>query len=147
MTKTTVKSGTKAGRPKGSSDKPKVTKLKLKPSPTTAKEDFQKKYRDLTTIAVYGVDDFTEGLVKHLWKDTTKDFVVCDPVEQLSANLNRTMGNLPYSMYRYEQLSPQGFIECGYYAVVVVAEIYWEQVNKLPNPHGVELVCLSHWEK
>jgi len=136
----------KAGRPKGSTDK-KVQKIKLKPRPDTAKEYFKKDYRDLDLIAVYGVDAFTEELIKYLWKDMTKEFVVTDPVEQRAGTLTRAIGNLPYSLYRYEQVHHVGFIEEGYYPVVVVAEEYWEEVSKLPNPEGVELVCLSHWKK
>ena len=137
----------KAGRPKGSTDKPRVKKIKLKPRPDTAKEYFKKDYKDLDTIAIYGVDAFTEELIKYLWKDMTKDFVVTDPIDQKVANLTRNIGNLPYSLHRYEQVSHIGFIEEGYFPVVVVAEEYWEEVVKLPNPENVELVCLSHWEK
>jgi len=135
------------GRPKGSTDKKTPTKIKLKPRPDTAKEYFKKEYKDLSLIAVYGVDDFTEELIKYLWKDMTKEFVVTDPVEQRLANLTKSIGNLPYSMYRYEQVHHNGFVEEGYYPVVVVAEHYWEEVSKLPNPEDVELVCLSHWKK
>jgi len=134
------------GRPKGSSDK-KPQKIKLKPRPDSAKDQFKKDYKDLTLVAIYGVDDFTEELITHLWKDMTKEFVVTDPVEQYCANLTRTIGSLPYSMYRYEQVNHVGFIEEGYYPVVVVAEKYWEDVSQLPNPEEVELVCLSHWNK
>jgi len=137
----------KAGRPKGSTDAPKVKKIKLKPRPDTAKEYFKKDYKDLSTVAIYGVDDFTEELIKYLWKDMTKDFVITDPIEQKAANLTRVIGNLPYSMYRYEQVNHVGFVEEGYFPVVVVAEEYWEEVSKLPNPEEVELVCLSHWDK
>ena len=137
----------KAGRPKGSTDNPKVKKIKLKPRPDTAKEYFKKDYKDLGTIAIYGVDNFTEELIKYLWKDMTKDFVVTDPIEQKVANLTKAIGNLPYSMYRYDQMSHVGFIEEGFFPVVVVAEEYWEGVSKLPNPENVELVCLSHWKQ
>ena len=135
------------GRPKGSTDSKSVTKIKLKPRPDTAKEYFKKEYKDLDVIAVYGVDDFTKELIKYLWKDMTKEFVVTDPVEQKLANLTRTIGNLPYSMYRYEQVHHVGFIEEGHYPVVVVAEEHWDEVVKLPNPEEVHLVCLSHWKK
>jgi len=134
------------GRPKGSSDE-KVTKIKLKPRPDTAKEYFKKEYRNLDVIAVYGVDVFTEELIKYLWKDMTKEFVVTDPVEQRLSNLTRSIGNLPYSIYRYQQVHHVGFIEEGFHPVVVVAEKYWEEVSKLPNPEKVELVCLSHWQR
>jgi hypothetical protein len=137
----------KAGRPKGSTDNKKPQKIKLKPRPDTAKEYFKKDYKDLSLIAVYGVDEFTKELIEYLWKDMTKEFVVTDPIEQECANLTRAIGNLPYSLYRYEQVKHVGFIEEGFYPVVVVAEKYWEEVSKLPNPEEVELVCLSHWNK
>jgi len=136
----------KPGRPKGSTDK-KPSKIKLRPRPDSAKEQFKKDYKDLNLIAVYGVDDFTEELIKYLWKDMTKLFFVTDPVQQHCANLTRSIGSLPYSMYRYDQVHHVGFIEEGYYPVVVVAEKYWEEASKLPNPEEVELVCLSHWKK
>lgn len=136
----------KAGRPKGSTDN-KNKKIKLKPRPDTAKEYFKKDYKDLGLVAIYGVDDFTKELIEYLWKDMTKEFVVTDPVEQQCATLTRAIGNLPYSLYRYEQVNHVGFIESGLYPVVVVAEKYWEKVVKLPNPEKVELVCLSHWKR
>jgi hypothetical protein len=135
------------GRPKGSSDKPKVAKIKLKPIPSTAKEDFKKEYKDLYTIAIYGVDSFTSELLRYLWTDPQKEFVVTDPIPEKVAHLTREIGSLPYSLYRYETLSHIGWIEQGMFPVVVVAEEYWDVVSKLPNPEEVELVCLSHWKR
>jgi hypothetical protein len=132
------------GRPKGSTDK---KKIKLKPTPRSAKEDFKKKYGDLNCIAVYGVDQFTEELIRYLWPDTSKSFVVTDPIEQRAANLTRSIGSLSYSLYRYEAMSHVGWVEEGMFPVIVVAERCWDVVSKLPNPHGVELFCLSHWDK
>ena len=133
------------GRPAGSKDKPK--KIKLKPSPKTAKEDYKKKYGEYAFTAIYGWDIFTEELVKYLWNDPQHEFVACDPVPQRISNFNRAIGALPWSMYRWDAVSHVGFIESGMYPVVVVAEDYWEEVNKLPNDNDVELICLSKWEK
>ena len=130
------------GRPKGSKDAP-----KLKPSPKTAKEDYKKKYGDYEFTAIYGFDSFTEELVKYLWNDPNHEFIATDPVEQKLANFNRNIGNLPWSLYRWDICHHVGFIESGHYPVVVVAEEYWEEANKLPNPNNVELICLSLWEK
>jgi len=132
------------GRPKGSSDK---RKIKLKPNPKTAKEDFAKKYAELTLIAIYGYDEFTLELVKHLWGRPYVEFVFCDPIPSRGAHMTREIGNLSFSMYRYDVMGHVGFIEEGYFPVVVVSDDCWEEVNKLPNPHEVELVSLSHWEK
>lgn len=135
------------GRPKGSKDnKTTIKKIRLKPTPKTAKEIFKKEYRDLELIAVYGVDEFTEELIRYLWTDMSKTFFVTDPVEQRAANLTRSIGSLPYSLHRYKALPPQGWIEEGIFPVIIVAERCWEAVNKLPNPEKVELVCLSHWD-
>lgn len=133
------------GRPAGSKDKPK--KIKLKPSPKTAKEDYKKKYGEFEFTAIYGFDEFTEELVKYLWTDPNHEFIATDPNETKLSNFNRKIGALPWSMYRWDVAHANGFIECGYYPVVVVAEEYWERVQKLSNPHNVELICLSHWEK
>jgi hypothetical protein len=132
------------GRPKGSTDN-KVKKIKLKPSPKTAKEDFYKKYKDIGLLAVYGVDEFTKELIMHFWKDPNQDIVATDPVDQELANLNRHMSGLSFSMYRWEVQHHVGFIEEGYYPVVVVAKKYWDTVIKLPNPEEVELVCLEDY--
>jgi len=131
------------GRPKGSSDK--VNKIRLKPTPKSAKEAFKRDFKDLDLIAIYGVDDFTEELIRYLWTDMNKNFVVTDPIEQRVANLTRSIGNLPYSMYRYDQVRHTGFVEEGMFPVVIVAEEHWEEVSKLPNPNKVLLFCLSHW--
>ena len=80
-----------------------------------------------------------------LWTDMNKNFVVTDPIEQRVANLTRSIGNLPYSMYRYDQVRHTGFVEEGMFPVVIVAEEHWEEVSKLPNPNKVLLFCLSHW--
>ena len=133
----------KPGRPKGSSD-PK--KIKLKPSPKTAKEDYAKKYGDIGLVAVYGVDDFTKELIYYLWNDPKQEFVVTDPVDQYLANLTKEIGNRPYSLYRYEAVRHVGFVESGQFPVIVVANKYWEQVKKLPNPEKVELVNLELWK-
>ena len=76
-----------------------------------------------------------------------KNFVVTDPVDQKSATLTRSIGSLPYSMYRYDQIRHNGFIEEGMFPVVIVAEEYWDTVSNLPNENNVELLCLSHWDK
>ena len=136
---------TKRGRPKGSTDK--VKKVKLKPRPETAKEDYKKKHGKMGFTAIYGFDNFTEELVRYLWKDPTHEFIATDPVEQKLANFNRSIGSLPWSLYRWEICHHVGFVEEGLFPLVVVAEEYWDEVMKLPNPHNVELLCLSHWEK
>lgn len=128
------------GRPLGSTDS---KKIKLKASPRDANHYYAKYYSLVGLVAVYGVDEFTAGLVRHMWKDPSQEFVVTDPVEQHLANLTREIGNLPYSLYRYDAVHHVGFIEEGLYPVVVVAKRYLEQVKALPNPHEVELICLE----
>ena len=134
------------GRPKGSSDN-KPSKIRLKPSPKSAIEAFKEDFKELDLIAIYGVDKFTETLIRGLWADMNKNFVVTDPVDQKSATLTRSIGSLPYSMYRYDQIRHNGFIEEGMFPVVIVAEEYWDTVSNLPNENNVELLCLSHWDK
>jgi len=134
------------GRPKGSSDN-KPTKIKLKPTPKSAVDAFKQDFKGLTMIAIYGVDDFTEQLIKSLWTDPNINFAVTDPIPQISANLTRSIGSLPYSMYRYSQYHPNGFIEQGKYPVIIVADKYWEMATSLPNPNKVVFTCLSHWGK
>ena len=130
------------GRPKGSKD---TRKIKLKPSPKDAKQDYAKMYGDIGLVAIYGVDDYTKELLKYMWNDPTQEFVVCDPVEQYAANLTREIGALPYSMYRYDAVHHNGFIEEGLYPVVVVAKRYADDVRKLPNPHDVQIICLEEY--
>ena len=145
MTEEAEKKPRGRGRPKGSKDAPK--KIKLKPSPKTAKEDYKKKYGEAGFTAIYGFDNFTEELVRYLWNDPNHEFIATDPNDGKLGNFNRVIGSLPWSAYRWDIVSHVGFIEEGQFPVVVVAEEYWEAVNKLPNPEGVELLCLSLWEK
>lgn len=132
------------GRPKGSSDAPKK-KIKLKPSPKCAKEDFYKKYKDIGLLAVYGHDEFTAALIEKFWGDPNQNIVATDPVDQKLANLNRKMSSLSFSMFRWSALTPVGFIEEGLFPVVVVAKEYKEQVLALPNTHNVEIICLEDY--
>ena len=134
------------GRPKGSSDN-KPTKIKLKPTPKSAVQAFKEDFKGLDIVAVYGVDEFTDKLIRELWSDPNKEFVITDPVDQRAGTLTRSIGSLPYSMYRYNQIRPQGFIEEGLFPVIIVAEEYWDMVMKLPNPNKVIFTCLSHWGK
>jgi hypothetical protein len=134
------------GRPKGSSDN-KPTKIKLKPTPKSAVQAFKEDFKGLDIVAIYGVDEFTDKLIRELWSDPNKEFVITDPVDQRAGTLTRSIGSLPYSMYRYNQIRPQGFVEEGLFPVVIVAEEYWEMVMKLPNPNKVIFTCLSHWGK
>jgi len=134
------------GRPKGSSDN-KPTKIKLKPTPKSAVQAFKEDFKGLDIVAVYGVDEFTDKLIRELWSDPNKEFVITDPVDQRAGTLTRSIGSLPYSMYRYNQMRPQGFIEGGLFPVIIVAEEYWDMVMKLPNPNKVIFTCLSHWGK
>lgn len=133
----------KPGRPKGSKD---PRKIKLKPSPKTAKEDYAKYYSELGIVAIYGVDDFTKELLFYMWNDPSQEFVACDPVEQHLANLTREVGNRANSMYRYTAVHHSGFIESGYYPVVVVSKKYKEKVMELPNPHSVKIICLEDYK-
>lgn len=130
------------GRPKGSKDS---RKIPLKPSPKDAKQDYKKYYGEVGLVAIYGVDNYTEELIHYMWKDPKQEFVVCDPTEQLVANLTRKIGNLPLSLYRYEAVHHSGFIESGMYPIVVVAKKYKDMVLKLPNPYGVEIICLEDY--
>jgi hypothetical protein len=134
------------GRPKGSSDN-KPTKIRLKPSPKSAVQAFKEDFKGLDIVAIYGVDEFTDKLIRELWSDPNKNFVVTDPIDQRAGTLTRSIGSLPYSMYRYNQIRPSGFIEEGLFPVVIVAEEYWDMVTKLPNTNKVILTCLSHWGK
>jgi len=134
------------GRPKGSSDN-KPTKIKLKPTPKSAVLAFKEEFKGLPIVAIYGVDEFTEELIKTLWSNPNISFAVTDPIPQHSANLTRSIGSLPYSIYRYSQFHHNGFIEQGRYPVIVVSDKYWDAVNKLPNPNKVIFTCLSHWGK
>lgn len=128
------------GRPVGSRD---TKKIKLKIAPEDAKKQYHRLYGEFGLVAIYGVDKFTEELIRYLWKDPNQDFVVTDPIEQKSANLTRQIGSLPYSAFRYDQVNHVGFIESGRFPVVVVAKEYKEKVLKLPNPYNVEIVCLE----
>jgi len=134
----------RAGRPAGSKDKKKKV---LKPNPVTAKHDYKKKYGYMNFTAIYGFDSYTEELVRYLWKDPEHEFVATDPNDSKLGNFNRSIGNLSWSIYRWDIMSHVGFIEEGRFPVVVVAAEYWDEVKKLPNPHDVKLICLSHWEK
>jgi hypothetical protein len=128
------------GRPRGSTNPP---KLKLKLAPKDAKLAYYKRYGSLGLAAVYGVDKYTIELIDYLWKKPGVSIVATDPTPQVLANLNRKMSGLSMSMYRWEAVSHVGFVECGFYPVIVTTKEHYEDLMSKPNPHNVEIVKLE----
>ena len=131
------------GRPKGSIDR----KLRLKSTPKTAPEEYAKMFGDIGIVAIYGVDEFTMELIRYMWNDPHQEFVVTDPVDAILSNANREMGSRPHSLHRFEAVNHVGFVESGYYPVIVCTNQYYKQLTKLPNPHGVHLIDITKWDK
>ena len=119
------------------------TKIRLKADPKVSKEKYYKRYGELGVCCVYGVDTFTEELIDYLWKKPDISFVVTDPIEATLSNATRKYGARSFSLYRWEAVHHQGFIEQAKGKVVVVAKAYHEAVKKLPNPNKVEIVMLE----
>jgi len=125
----------KVGRP--------PAKIRLKPDPKTSKEKYYRLYGDLGVCCVYGIDEFTDELIDYLWKKPEMTFIVTDPVETIIANTNRKYGARSFSMYRWDMVHHQGFIEQAQGLIVVVASKYYDTVRKLPRAENVKLVVLE----
>jgi hypothetical protein len=131
----TTETKKKRGRP--------PSKVKLKHNPKTAKEDFFKKYKDVTDFGIYGVDDFTKEIIEHLWNNPEITFYVTDENNSRLANMNRYFGQRSFSMYRWNVFPPSGFIEEPPVDIILVAKDNYESVLKRPNPYGVKLLLLE----
>ena len=140
VTQTEEKRG--RGRPKKETAGP-VKKIKLKHSPKTAYEDYYKKYGYLGFVAIYGIDKFTEELIRYCWKHPDMTIIATDPIPEKLRAINQEIGNLPWSLHRWEVVTSNGFLEAGYYPVVVTTKEYYEMVSKLDNPENVEVVLLE----
>jgi hypothetical protein len=133
------KSGNKRGRPPGPSSK----KVRLRPDSKTSKERYYKMYGELGVCCVYGIDEYTDDLIEYLWNKPDVSFVVTDPIEATLALATKKYGGRSFSMYRWDAVHHQGFIEEAQGLVVVVAKRYYEDVKVLPNPDNVKLVVLE----
>lgn len=134
MTTTKQPTKNKAGRP---------AKIKLKHNPKTSADDYYKKYGELGVCAIYGVDEFTEHLIDYLWKHPDMSIICTDPNESRLSNINRKIGQRSFSMYRWNVYPESGFIEQPVVDIILVSRDCWEEVNKRPNPYGVELLLLE----
>jgi len=124
----------KAGRP---------PKIRIRADPKASKERYYKLYGELGVCCVYGIDTFTDELIDYLWNKPDMSFIVTDPVETIIANANRKYGARSFSMYRWDMVHHQGFIEEAQGLVVVVASKYYDSVKKLPRADNVKLVVLE----
>ena len=69
--------------------------------------------------------------------------IATDPIPEKLRAINQEIGNLPWSLHRWEVVTSNGFLEAGYYPVVVTTKEYYEMVSKLDNPENVEIVLLE----
>jgi len=131
------------GRPAGQGNKIKFGRL----TPLGAKEKYYEDYGTLGEVLVYGIDEYTEALIDYLWTKPEMKITLTDPVESVMTNINRRIGGLSMSMFRWEIISHIGVVEEGYFPVIVVAKKYKEEVLALPNPYNVEIICLEELDK
>jgi len=119
------------------------SKIKLKHTPKTAKEDVLKRYKNVTEWGIYGIDKFTLGFIDMLWKNPEITFHVTDTNASRLDNLNRTIAQRSFSMYRWEVYPPSGFIEAPVVDVILCSRELYEEAKQRPNPYGVSLVLLE----
>ena len=127
------------GKPRGRPS----TKVKLKHNPKSARQDFLKKFKDLDSIGVYGVDKFTTEIINYLWENPEISFHVTDSNRSRLDNSNRAFGQRSFSMYRWNVYPESGFIEQPLVEAIIVSKDCWEEVNKRPNPYDVKLLLLE----
>ena len=121
-----------------------ATKIKLKHNPKTSAEDYWKQYKNRGVVCIYGVDDFTKGLIDYVWdKCSTTEIVVTDPNESALDNLNKVMIERRFSEDRWITFSPDGFISEPFTDVIVVANKYINLVKTMHNPEKVKFVELE----
>ena len=120
-------------------------KRRTTPSPKMTSEKyfhlFLKEQPDI--VAIYGLDKHTENLIETAWKNPEINIVCCHPVEQILANINRKMGQLSFSMYRWEVRNPSMFFEHPVAKIVVVAKDYYDEAKKRGNPFNTTYVILE----
>jgi hypothetical protein len=127
------------GKPRGRPS----NKIKLKHNPKSSRQDFLKKFKDIDSIGIYGVDKFTTEIINHLWENPEISFHVTDSNRSRLDNSNKLFGQRSFSMYRWNVYPESGFIEQPVVDIILVSKDCWEEVNKRPNPYGVELLLLE----
>lgn len=94
-------------------------------------------------LVIYGIDDKTEYLVDYAWKNPEVNIVVSHPVEQVLANLNRRIGRLSFSMYRWRTINTSEFFEQPLAKIIVVAKEFYKDAKMRPNPDGTTYIILE----
>jgi len=70
--------------------------------PKRSAELLYKELTYVTSIGVYGIDDYTKALIDELWKDPEKTIVATDTNQSRLDNINRVISQRSFSMYRWE---------------------------------------------
>lgn len=143
MSETTKEAPKKRGRKPGTKMTPKI---RLKHSPKTAREDFLKKFKELSDIGFYGMDDFAKEIVNYLWSNPEITFHVTDFNESRLDNANREYAQRSFSMYRWHTYSESDFIEYPCVDTIIVSKDAKEMVMKRPNPYKINLIVLEEME-
>jgi hypothetical protein len=128
----------KRGRPKGTPHK-----IKLKPDLNYIIQDYNKKYKSESVCCVYGIDEFTLGLLESLWQNPEIIFYVTDPNSTILSNVNRNFAQKSMSMYRWHVSSCSDFISKPLNNLMIVSSKHIDQVKKLHNPENVEFIVLE----
>jgi hypothetical protein len=104
---------------------------------------FSKAFSEIRVFSVYGLDEYTEYLIKTMYKDPQiVTIYATDPDESKLANFNRYMSGLKFSLYRWGALSHKGFVEEPPTSVMVVSKEHFENVMSRLK-YDIEIVVLE----
>jgi len=123
--------------------KTKHQKTKLKPTPKIQNDRYWKRFGHIGTVAIYGIDDFTESLVDYAWKHPEVNIIATDPDANKLSRLNFRMGGLSFSMYRWTPLSTAEFFEYSRVRLIVVAKEFYKDALQRPNPFDTTYVTME----
>lgn len=111
--------------------------------PKRAAEFLYKELEYVTSIGIYGIDDYTKAMIDELWKDPEKTIAATDTNPARLDNINRVISQRSFSMYRWEAYPSSGFIEEPVCEVIIVSKDCAKELKSRPNPYDTPIIVME----
>ena len=103
---------------------------------------------DLTYVAVYGCDEWTQQLVRGVWENTSINRVImCDPIPEHLSAFSREMSGKRFSMHRWIPTSSKGFLSDLRWPTIIVAEEFYRDLRFSKKAKGIKLMTIEQLSK
>jgi hypothetical protein len=102
------------------------------------------KRSEMTTVAVYGIDEDTTTFIKAIWENLAINrVVVTDPSPEKMAEISREMGGKRFSINRWIAQPSAGFLADDRWPLIIVSEEHYAKLRVTKKSKGIKLKTLK----